>query len=172
MKIILGLDPGSRQTGYAVLEARGTEVRYVESGILKSKSDNFLSRLSDLSEDLRTLLDEFKPDCTVVEKIFLGKNPQSVFTLGQLRGVCLSEALRVKSRVFEYAARTVKKGITGYGDSQKEEVQRVLLARLDLRGQLVLDASDALALAYYYSQIAELEQKLQRMKDQEQGLKR
>jgi crossover junction endodeoxyribonuclease RuvC len=153
MALIMGIDPGSHQMGYAVLKLEGAKWNYIESGILKSKLPSFNDRLAVLGRDLREVFLEFRPTVTVIERIFFGKNAQSAFMLGQIRGVCLSEAFQVGSEIAEYAAREVKKGVTGHGQASKDDVQRVLFSLLNLKGQLIADASDALALAYHHSGI-------------------
>ena len=150
MKLILGIDPGSHKTGYGLLRCSSSGLEYVESGILSAKGDDLHERLKTLRKDLHDLFNEFTPQYTIIEKIFLAKNPHSAFVLGQVRGICLSEAYRVNSRVHEYAARQVKKGVTGHGQSGKDEVANALFSHLRLSGKVVADASDALALAYYF----------------------
>ena len=151
---ILGIDPGSRLTGYALLESQVGPAKYVCSGVLdlvKNESD-FPQRLRLLGENLEVLLQRFRPDHVVIEKIFLGKNADSAFKLGHARGVVLYEAVSAGARIIEYSTREVKKGVTGRGSAEKEEVQAVLKAFLKLPQLRSLDESDALALAYYHAQ--------------------
>lgn len=150
MKLILGIDPGSHKTGYGVLRCSNKGLEYLESGVLSAKGQDLHERLKTLRLDLFDLFNEFTPHYTVIEKIFLAKNPHSAFVLGQVRGICLSEAYRVNSEVHEFAARQVKKGVTGYGQSGKDEVATALFSQLHLTGKVIADASDALALAYYF----------------------
>lgn len=151
---ILGIDPGSRITGYALLEIQSGKVVYLESGILDliRTETLFTHRLRLLGENLENLLRRFKPHHVAIEKIFLGKNADSAFKLGHARGVVLYEALCAGAHIFEYSTREVKKGITGRGSAEKEEVQAVLKSFLKLPQLRSLDESDALALAYYHSQ--------------------
>lgn len=103
---------------------------------------------------------------TVIENIFLGKNADSAFKLGHIRGICLMFASKSQSEIIEYAAKTVKKGITGSGAASKEQVQMLLYALLGLRGAVAssekIDASDALSLAYYHAKQIETEQNMAR----------
>lgn len=150
MSFILGLDPGSQKTGYGILKIENHQVHYVESGVLRAKEKHFQERLWHLCQDLTELFAQFQPQYTVIEKIFLGENPHSAFVLGQLRGICLVEAQRVKSEIAEYSPREVKKGVTGYGHAGKAQVQQALFKHLRLKGQVLEDASDALGLAYFF----------------------
>lgn len=152
--ILVGIDPGSHRTGFGILEIRGEKVKHLNHGvILLSDEANFPARMLALADSLQMLLKQHAPDQVVVEKIFLGKSPESAFQLGHARGVVLSEAARSGAPIFEYATRSVKKGVTGNGGASKEEVQSCLQKLLGLVKLVNLDASDALALAYYQSQV-------------------
>ncbi len=124
----------------------------------------FLARIEILGREIARLVERVEPQITVVEKIFLGKNADSAFKLGHIRGVCLIEALKIKSEVVEYAARSVKKGVTGNGASSKEQVQTMLYAVLGLKmsdhDKLKIDASDALALAFYHGRTIEFDSRM------------
>lgn len=148
MAYVIGIDPGSKILGYAVLEPLATGVRYVESGIIKPPQTTLAERLLALGQDLEALFQEYPPEWLSLEKIFLGKNPQSAFVLGHVRGLVLYCAGRAGAQVQEYAPKSMKKRVTGYGDAAKPQVQRALMALLQLRGAISLDASDALGLAF------------------------
>lgn len=161
--IIIGLDPGSLFTGYGVVEYDGRNVRYLHHGVIKNSSDTEISkRLVKIGEELVSLFEKFKPSHVVVEKIFLGKNVDSVFKLGHVRGVAIYEAQKMDAKVVEYAAREVKKGITGYGAAEKEQVRFLVLNYLKIKENIPIDAADALALAIYHSQRADIDEKLSR----------
>ncbi len=163
-KIILGLDPGSHNTGFGVLIVEAAQLNYIEHGVISAPQNlGFLARLEIIGKEIAKLVERVAPHVTVVEKIFLAKNADSAFKLGHIRGVCLFEALKAKSEVVEYAARSVKKGITGSGASSKEQVQMMLYAALGIKmaahAELKIDASDALSLAYYHGRIMEFDSK-------------
>lgn len=161
--IIIGLDPGSIFTGYGVIEYNGKDVKYIAHGVIKNTSSTeFSKRLHKIGEELSEVFKTHKPTCVVVEKIFLGKNVDSAFKLGHVRGVALYEAQKVKAKVKEYAAREVKKGITGYGAAEKEQVRFLVLNYLKIKENIQIDAADALALAIYHSQRADIDEKLSR----------
>lgn len=151
MAIIIGIDPGSYNTGYGVLEVSQTAIHYKESGVLEVKGDSLHKRLSLLRKDLSLLFNEFKPNHTVVEKAFLAKNVHSAFVLGVVRGMVLSEAYRLSASIHEFAAREVKKGITGYGQADKSQVAQSLFHQLGLKAAVLPDASDGLALALHFA---------------------
>lgn len=164
-KIILGLDPGSHNTGFGVLSFNSGKLKYIDHGVITAPSTfGFLARIELIAGEIAKLVERIAPQITVVEKIFLGKNADSAFKLGHIRGICLIEALKIKSEVIEYAARSVKKGVTGSGASSKEQVQMMLYAALGLKmsshSTLKIDASDALALAYYHGRTIEFDTRM------------
>ncbi len=155
MSIILGIDPGSRITGFGVVRLRELHSASLETlgyGVIQmDASQPFALRMKELGESLQEILKKYKPDAVSIEKIFLGKNADSAFKLGHARGVAMYESARAEAQVFEYATRVVKKGITGKGGATKEEVQVVLERLLGLRQITRIDASDALALAAHHA---------------------
>lgn len=152
MSIILGIDPGSRITGFGVLKSSRTRVEHISHGIILLPKEESLSlRLKVLSEGMQTLLAKYKPAHVVVEKIFLGKNADSAFKLGHARGVVLAEAAKAGAEVHEYATRVVKKAIAGKGSAEKEQVKFMVEKLLGLDQIDKIDASDALAMALYHA---------------------
>lgn len=152
MSIILGIDPGSQITGFGVIDVSKEKVRAVSHGIiqLKTGSLTFNDRLLLLSQNLDLILQKYQPNTVVVEKLFLGKNPDSAFKLGHARGICIAKAMENCSAIYEYTPREVKKTITGSGGSDKLQVAEVLKFLLNITQFDFLDASDALALAYHH----------------------
>lgn len=152
---ILGIDPGTRVTGYGVIELddlQSSKVRHIEHGVIRVPEKLSLAhRLSQLFLELTQIYERFRPDETAIEKVFLGKSADSAFKLGHARGVCLSVAAQFKSEIFEYAARSVKKVVTGQGGAEKEHVRLIVLAELGISSEAALDATDALALAICHS---------------------
>lgn len=150
--IILGIDPGSRFLGYGVISVNGTTMTAVDCGVLKFNAETPLSeRLHDIGQGVQDLFKKFKPQHMSLEKIFLGKNADSAFKLGHARGVIIYEALIAGCEVHEYATRIVKKGITGNGGAEKEQVRAVVCNILRIPLLKSLDASDALAMACFHS---------------------
>ena len=150
MSIILGIDPGSRNTGFGVIHAKNGLIEHISHGVIQlDPKDGFPARMKDLGESLKKIFAKYQPDQVVIEKIFLGKNADSAFKLGHARGVAMYEAAACGAEVFEYATRLVKKGITGKGSADKDDVQLMLQRFLKIQKIKRLDASDALALAVF-----------------------
>ena len=156
--IILGIDPGSRFLGYGLVVADQGKVTALDYGVLKFNSELPLSeRLLQIGEGVEVLFQKFKPNHLSLEKIFLGKNADSAFKLGHARGVVIYEALKANVRVYEYATRVVKKGITGQGGAEKAQVSTVISHLLKLGKIPSFDATDALAMAYYHASLLRIE---------------
>ncbi len=152
MAIVVGIDPGTRVLGYGVVKIENGDVRHWAHGIFRAQHGaGMAERLAFLAQELAKCLALYQPEVVVVERVFLGKNVESAFALGHIRGVCLSEAAQLGAQVAEHAVRQVKKGITGNGNASKEHVQFILRHEFALREPLPLDASDALALANYHA---------------------
>lgn len=144
---ILGLDPGSQRTGYAVIEVNGSRVAYVVSGAIKTSGDCLAARLQEIFVSVDRLATEFRPDEVAIERVFMHRNADSALKLGQARGAALSGTFALRPRVFEYAPREVKLAVVGTGAAQKEQVQLMVKSLLQLAGPLTEDAADALAIA-------------------------
>jgi crossover junction endodeoxyribonuclease RuvC len=150
--VILGIDPGSRVTGFGVIKISGDKVTHISHGIiLLEDQDSFSGRMCELGEGLEILLKKYQPEHVAIEKIFLGKNADSAFKLGHARGVAMYESAKNGAHIFEYATRIVKKGIVGNGAAIKEQVQMALLRLLNIKAISKIDASDALALAVFHA---------------------
>ncbi len=154
--IILGIDPGSRITGFGIVEVvqtrSETRIQHVNHGvIMMDPKDSFPVRMRELSQAMDTILKKYKPHEVSIEKIFLGKNADSAFKLGHARGVAMAESAKWGAEVVEYATRLVKKGITGSGAATKQDVAHCLCRLLNLKAISREDASDALALAAFHA---------------------
>lgn len=144
---ILGIDPGSNATGYAVIDAVGDAAAVVEAGVLRLPPKSpLVERLRILDEKLRELVARHEPDEAAVEEVFAAVNVRSALVLGQVRGVVIVAAAAT-CPVFEYSARAVKKAVTGYGQADKQQVAQMVAALLGLPKPPAQDAADALALA-------------------------
>lgn len=149
---ILGVDPGSRVTGFGVVTFEGSKITHVNHGVIVLDGiESFPLRMHELSLAFSEVMGKYQPQHVVIEKIFLGKNVDSAFKLGHARGVIMAEAGKYAAEVHEYATRSVKKGITGNGGASKEEVQAILKAILKIAVINRIDASDALAMACYHA---------------------
>lgn len=167
MKTVLGIDPGSRIAGYGAVVVDGGELTHLEHGVFRlEESAPLEERLVQLGQQLQALLERLRPDEVAVERVFLGRNADSAFKLGHARGVCLYEARKAGAILFEYAAREIKKAISGSGAATKEQVRAILLAEMGLQSQAPLDATDALALAVHHAQARILSARLgQRLRE-------
>jgi crossover junction endodeoxyribonuclease RuvC len=146
---ILGIDPGSRRTGYGILDAAGTRVSPVAWGVIATgAADSFPDRLFIIHEELVRLIRLHRPGEASVEKVFLARNAASALKLGQARGAALVACRSEGLPVHEYSAREVKMSATGFGAAPKEQVGEMLCRLLGIRGRIPPDASDALALAF------------------------
>lgn len=144
---ILGLDPGSLRTGYAVVESNAGQVAYVVSGTIRTEGASLTERLQEIFIAVERLTQDFRPDEVAIEGVFMHRNPDSALKLGQARGAALSATFAVRPRVFEYAPRAVKLAVVGTGSAQKDQVQLMVKRLLNISGPLGADAADALAIA-------------------------
>lgn len=154
-EIILGIDPGSLFTGYGVVtEARGF-LQCLAFGVIETNATQSMShRLLLVGTGLSEVLKKYKPHAVSIEKTFFAKNADSAAKLGQARGVCLYESAKAKVNIFEYNPTEVKKGLTGSGRAEKDQVQMMVKALLGLPNVGRHDASDALALAIHHLRVA------------------
>lgn len=146
---ILGIDPGSLITGYGVVESTGAgKLLHVSNGsVAVSGSLPLSERLLAISTALTSLIEEHTPDAVAVESVFFAKNARSAIMLGHARGVVLLSAASAALEVFEYAPRSVKQAVTGYGNATKDQVQKMVQMLLSIPAAKNADAADALAIA-------------------------
>lgn len=149
--IILGIDPGSRHTGYGVLAVEGERARVIAVDVihLDAQAPHPL-RLLRLFEQLSALVDRYRPDECALEMPVYGRNPQSMLKLGRAQAAAMLAVLTRQIPTVEYTPKEVKKALTGRGNATKEQVRFMVQALLELPSdqvKLALDASDALAVA-------------------------
>ncbi len=148
--ILLGVDPGSRVTGYGIIGRQdGDQWFHIASGVLSfSAADSFFDRLKTIYSETVALIGRYSPDQVVFEDVFYGQNIKSMLQLGQARGAALVAALNCDRPLYTYAAREIKQALTGNGAASKEQVRRMVMAVLHLdKAPAPLDVSDALAIA-------------------------
>lgn len=148
---ILGIDPGSRATGWAVLDVAGGSTVAVDHGVLRPKADSVPDRLRELAEGVEELCARHDPDEVALEEAFAARNVRSALILGQTRGALMVSVGRDRP-VFQYAARAVKKAVAGYGQADKRQVAEMVTRLLQLDDVPAQDAADALALALCHAQ--------------------
>jgi len=144
---VLGIDPGSRITGYGLLEIDGQQLRYVASGCIRPAAGRLPERLAEIYHGVRELIVTHGPQEIAIEEVFLARNPDSALKLGQARGVAIAASVAEGLAVHEYAARSVKQAVVGTGRASKEQVQHMVRVILRLPGTPAADAADALAIA-------------------------
>ena len=145
---VLGIDPGSRLTGWGVVEARAGSFHHVASGtIALAVAEPLGVRLARLHAECLRLLAEWSPAALVLERAFVARNVQSAFRLGEARGAVLAAAGAAGAALHEYAPASVKLATVGYGQADKRAIGRGVALRLRLAAPPPPDAADALALA-------------------------
>jgi len=153
---ILGVDPGTRATGYGVVEfvsaelagRGGLRLRRVAGGVIRPKSGTPLGeRLAGIQAELARVIERFEPDATAVENVFSGRNPRSALILGHARGVALAAFAASGLETGEYSPSQVKQAVVGYGAAAKPQVQRMVQRLLGLERVPPADEADALAIA-------------------------
>ncbi len=154
LTIILGIDPGSRITGYGVIKKDGRNLSYLGSGCIKAFSSTkedgenlFSDRLQTIFAGVSELIIQFSPDLFAIEEVFMGVNPGGALKLGQARGAAIVAATSQNLPVAEYSARQIKQSVVGTGAADKSQVQHMVKSILKLPGTPQADAADALAVA-------------------------
>ncbi|GKX53180.1 crossover junction endodeoxyribonuclease RuvC [Budvicia aquatica] len=147
MAIILGIDPGSRITGYGVIRQTGRKLEYLGSGCIRTSVDDLPTRLKLVYAGVSEIITQFQPDVFAIEQVFMARNADSALKLGQARGAAIVAAVNADLPVFEYAARQVKQTVVGTGAAEKAQVQHMVRALLKLAASPQADAADALAIA-------------------------
>jgi crossover junction endodeoxyribonuclease RuvC len=144
---ILGIDPGSRLTGFGVVDFDGDKAVYVASGTVNSIDGAFADRLRQIYESVGGIVDEFRPDIVAIESVFMHKNASSALKLGHARSAAICATFAHGLEIHEYAPREIKQAIVGTGAATKEQVQHMVVSILTLDGVPAPDAADALATA-------------------------
>ncbi|MCW8833580.1 MAG: crossover junction endodeoxyribonuclease RuvC [Colwellia sp.] len=162
MSIILGIDPGSRFTGYGVIKKQGRTLTYLGSGCIKalSQGEDLGSRLQTIFAGVSEIILQFKPDMFAIEQVFMAKNPDSALKLGQARGAAIVAATNNGLLIAEYSARQIKQAVVGTGGADKSQVQHMVKTILKLPGTPQADAADALAVALCHANSHESLEKL------------
>lgn len=152
MTIILGIDPGSRITGYGLIKETNRKIEYIDSGCIRTSPESELSqKLLQIYDGICELMDRYSPAEVAIEQVFMHQNPNSALKLGQARGVAMVAAASHRVRVSEYSARQVKQTVVGYGAAEKDQVNHMVVHLLMLNSSPQNDAADALAIAICHS---------------------
>jgi len=155
MAIILGVDPGSRITGYGVIQCQGRHQIYLGSGCIRTSSEELPGRLKQIFDGITEIIRQYQPDEFAIERVFMAKNADSALKLGQARGAAIVAATVANLPVAEYSATQIKSAVVGTGRAQKAQVQHMIQQLLKLPAAPQADAADALGVAvchYHTSQ--------------------
>ncbi|PMJ89815.1 crossover junction endodeoxyribonuclease RuvC [Vibrio sp. 10N.261.55.A7] len=147
MTIILGIDPGSRITGYGVISQQGRHLHYIGSGCIRMSEKELPGRLKQIYAGVSEIITQFQPEVFAIEQVFMAKNPDSALKLGQARGSAIVAAVNCDLPVFEYSARSIKQAVVGTGGADKAQVQHMVQHMLKLPAKPQADAADALGVA-------------------------
>ena len=148
---ILGIDPGSRITGFGIIDIVEGKTKYITSGIINSIKGDFIERLKLINESIQKIIDEYKPSIMVIENVFVHKNPSSALKLGHARAAAICATFKSDISVHEFSPREIKKAVVGTGAATKEQVQHMIVSLLSLDGVPSEDAADDIAAALCYS---------------------
>ena len=144
---ILGIDPGSRITGFGVLDFSGSEATYVISGTVRSADGRFAERLETIFDSVQSIVAEYGPHVVAIESVFMHRNASSALKLGHARSAAICATFGAGLPVYEYSPREIKQAVVGTGAGTKEQIQHMVASILGLDGPLSTDAADALATA-------------------------
>lgn len=143
---ILGIDPGSRLTGYGVIEETPRGFQYIASGSIRVTNDYFPDRLKEIFKGLLEVVERYQPEQMAIEQVFMHINADSALKLGQARGAAICAVQAAGLPVFEYSAKQVKQAVVGKGNAAKTQVQHMVKILLSVQGDMQIDASDALGI--------------------------
>ena len=149
---ILGIDPGLACTGFGIIDVGNSQLKVIDYGVIKTDQKKQLNiRLNTIFQDLKYIIDKFKPSVMSVEQIFYGKNVKSALLLGHARGIPLLLSAEFKLTLYEFSARRIKQSLTGNGNASKEQVQFMVMQILNLKEPpKPLDVSDSMAVGICY----------------------
>jgi len=147
MALVLGIDPGSRKTGFGIINVLGSRAEYITSGVIRIPDDPLPLRLKLIFDSVTSIIQEFSPQEMAIEQVFMAKSAGSALKLGQARGAAIVAGVNQDLPVSEYEARKVKQSVVGNGAADKTQVQHMVKALLKLPAVPQEDAADALAVA-------------------------
>ena len=151
---ILGIDPGSRKTGYGLIEHSNNKSRHLDSGFIRlNEKETLIERLLMLSTELEKIIERLNPNCGAIEKIFYAKNAQSALSLAHARGVILLKFSEKQLPIHEYQALKVKQTVVGAGRADKGQIKHMVKILLKINDPLQEDQADALAVALTHAHL-------------------
>ena len=147
MTRLLGIDPGSRITGYGIIEVDGRVSKYVDSGCIRTQSEDLPGRLQEIFAGISEIMAAYEPAEMAIEKVFMHRNADSALKLGQARGAAICACSNRSISISEYSPREIKQAVVGSGAASKDQVQHMVCSILSLNSTPQEDAADALAIA-------------------------
>lgn len=160
MTVILGIDPGSRFTGFGIIQTNAQQYRYVASGCINVSKHDVPERLKMIYQHLSDLIVQHAVTEASIERVFMHINPASALKLGQARGAAIVAVGQHALPLGEYSPRQIKQAIVGYGGAVKGQMQHMVKQLLNVTGELQEDAADALAIAICHANTSKLQQTL------------
>jgi len=157
---ILGVDPGSRKTGYGIVDVEGSRITHVTHGLIKAGDGEFTARLGMLFSGLSSLIEQYRPECAAMEDVFVSRNAASALKLGQARGALIAACTHARLDVAAYSPTAVKQAVVGFGRAEKEQVQHMIKMLLKPPAPLQEDAADALGVAICHANHAASKQRM------------
>jgi crossover junction endodeoxyribonuclease RuvC len=161
---ILGIDPGYALIGYGIIDILGNTIKTIEYGCIRTESNqDFFTRLLEINNQLKSILEAFSPNVLAIEKLYFARNTTTALDVSQVRGVIIAKSLERELEVYEYSPLEVKLAVTGYGRADKQQIQQMVKSLLNLsKIPKPDDVADALAVAICHtnsSKIKSLEKK-------------
>ncbi|MBE9561640.1 MAG: crossover junction endodeoxyribonuclease RuvC [Proteobacteria bacterium] len=149
---MLGIDPGSRLTGFGIIDISRKNSKYVTSGCIRTHSDSIPLRLKEIYTNLNQIIEQYQPNISAIEQVFMHRNAASALKLGQARGAAIVACVQNNLPVYEYAPTQIKQAVVGKGHADKIQVQHMVKILLSLPATPQADAADALAVALCHTQ--------------------
>ncbi|QSA95803.1 crossover junction endodeoxyribonuclease RuvC [Methylococcus sp. EFPC2] len=171
MTRVLGIDPGSRCTGYGLVDTGTGSPRLVAQGCIRTETETFPERLRQIYDGIHAIARQYRPDELAIEQVFVHKNADSALKLGQARGAAICGVLAAGLPVYEYAAREVKLALVGKGSADKIQVQHMVKILLGLSENLQADAGDALGIALCHIHTRETQRRMESMQGRRLGVR-
>ena len=153
---ILGIDPGSRNTGFAIIDCDHQSFKAIDHGVIQVGNKPFADRLYNIFIDVQAIIQEFKPTVAAIEEVFVAKNASSALKLGHARGAAMVAMRSQGLEPAEYTALQIKKAVVGKGRADKSQVQLMVRILLNIEQALQADAADALAIALCHGQVSQI----------------
>lgn len=158
---ILGIDPGSRITGFGIVDSDSSELGIVQAGTIRTLTkDPHSRRLKSIYDGLCQLIEQHQPDVFAIERVFVSRNPSSALVLGQARGCAMLAGANFELNVVEYSAREIKQAVVGKGAADKGQVQHMVRVLLGLNAVPAADAADALACAICHAHTSRVQSRI------------